>query len=288
MSESIGPDSSLDGAVALSWLPRGAGLRKAGPRRVGSTRALAAALVIVLAAATASAQSLPQSRGQSLLVAEVNAWQARYHENLPRIDQMRVALVEAAKTDPQVDTLVALAKVCFIFGDVRAKNPEEKLEGYDQGQKAAQRAVELAPNNAQAHFWHAINTARWGQTKGVMRSLFLLPAVKQEIKTVLELDPTFPPVYSLAGSLYIELPSLLGGDLDKGEEMFRKGLELDPRFTSARVGLGKALIKQSRLPEARRELEAVLAERAPANLADWTMKDSRRARELLESIKGKS
>jgi hypothetical protein len=64
--------------------------------------------------------------------------------------------------------------------------------------------------------------------------------------------------------------------------------ELDPRFTSARVGLGKALIKKSRLPEARRELEAVLEEKAPTNLADWTMKDSRRARELLESIRGKS
>jgi len=222
------------------------------------------------------------------LVAEVNAWQARYHENPARIDQMRVALVEAAKADPQVDTLIALAKVCFIFGDVRAKNREEKLEAYDQGQEAAQRAIELAPNNAEAHFWHGTNTARWGQTKGVVRSLFLLPTVKREIKTVLELDPTFPPVYSLAGSVYIEVPSLLGGDLDKGEEMFRKGLELDPRFTSARVGLGKALIKKSRLPEARHELEAVLDEKAPTNLADWTMKDSKRARELLESIKGKS
>jgi len=255
---------------------------------IKSARALAAALVLALAVATASAQSAPQPRVQSLLVTQVNAWQARYHENLAGIDQMRIALAEAAKTDPQIDTLIALAKVCFIFGDVRAKNPEEKLDAYDQGREAAQHAVKLAPNNAEAHFWHGTNTARWGQTKGVMRSLFLLPTVKREIKTVLELDPSFPPVYSLAGNVYIEVPSLLGGDLDKGEEMFRKALELDPRFTSARVGLGKALIKKSRLPEARRELEAVLEEKAPTNLADWTMKDSKRARELLESIKGKS
>jgi len=255
---------------------------------IRSGRVFRAALVVVLAAATASAQSPPQPRVQSPLVAEVNAWQARYHENLARIDQMRGALAEAAKTDPQVDTLVALAKVCFIFGDVRAANTEEKLEAYDEGREAARRAVELAPNNVEAHFWHGTNTARWGQAKGVTHSLFLLPSVRREIKTVLELDPTFPPVYSLAGSVYIEVPSLLGGDLDKGEAMFRKGLELDPRFTSARVGLGKALIKKSRLPEARRELEAVLEEKAPTNLADWTMKDSKRARELLESIKGKS
>jgi tetratricopeptide (TPR) repeat protein len=251
-------------------------------------RAVSAALVIALAAGTASAQSPAPARAPSALVAEVNAWQTRYHENPARIDQMRVALAEAAKADPQVDTLIALAKVCFIFGDVRTENPEEKLQAYDQGREAAKRAAERAPNNVEAHFWYGTNTARWAQTKGVMRSLFLLPTVKQEIKTVLELDPTFPPVYSLAGSVYIAVPGFLGGDVDKGEQMFRKGLELDPRFTSARVGLARALIKKSRLPEARRELEAVLAEKAPTSLADWTMKDSRRARELLESIKGKS
>ena len=111
--------------------------------------------------------------------------------------------------------------------------------------------------------------------------------VNQEIKTVLELDPAFLPVYSLAGSVYLAVPNLLGGDVDKAEEMCRKGLQLDPRFTSARVGLARALIRKNRMPEARRELEVVLEEKAPTSVADWTMKDSRRARELLESIKGK-
>ncbi len=245
-------------------------------------------LIPVLVIAVSAVSAWAQSGSQAALVAEVRAWTARYHENLPRIDQMRVALAEAVKSDPQVDTLIALAQVCFIWGDIRAKTPEEKLEAYDQGREAARRAVALAPRNPQAHFWYATNTARWGQTKGVVRSLFLLPTVKQEIEAVFELDPRFPPVYSLAGNVYVEVPGLFGGDLDKAEDMFRKGLQLDPKFTSARVGLAKALIKKSRLAEARRELQAVLDEKAPSNLADWTMKDSRRARELLESIKGKS
>ncbi len=249
-------------------------------RRANAFLALAAALVVVAAALPAWAQSP--------LAAELRVWSVRYHEQPQKIDELRAALEKAAQGDAQVDILLALAQACFINGDVRAKTPEEKLEAYDRGRQAAKRAMELAPKSAPARFWYGTNTGRWGQTKGVMRSLFLLPTVKQEIKTVLELDPTFPPVYSLAGSVYIAVPSFLGGDVDKGEEMFRKGLELDPRFTSARVGLARALIKMSRLPEARRELEAVLEEKAPTNLADWTMKDSRRARELLESIKGKS
>jgi len=238
------------------------------------------ALALLLGAATAWAQSP--------LAAEVRAWSARYHENPPRIDQMRAALAEALKTDSHVDNMIALAQVCFIWGDIRAKTSDEKLAAYDQGREAARRAVELAPRNPQAHFWYGTNTARWGQTKGVMRSLFLLPTVRQEIEIVMELDPKFPPVYSLAGNVYYEVPRFLGGDLDKAEEMFRKGLELNPRFTGARVGLARTLVKTGRVAEARRELEAVLDEKAPSNLADWTLKDSKRARELLESIKGKS
>jgi hypothetical protein len=50
------------------------------------------------------------------------------------------------------------------------------------------------------------------------------------------------------------------------------------------VGLSRTLVKQGRPAEARREAEAVLAERDPRNPADWTLKDSREARELLAAL----
>jgi tetratricopeptide (TPR) repeat protein len=224
---------------------------------------------------------------QSPIVAEVHAWTTRYHEDPTRIDQARAELARVVKVDPHVDDLVALAQVCFIWGDIRARSPDEKLDAYDQGRQAARRATELAPRNVLAHFWLGTNTARWGQTKG-LRALFVLPTIRREIATVLDLDPKFAPVYSLAGYVDFEVPSALGGDVDRAERMFRTGLGLDPRFTGMRVGLARTLIKKGRVAEARRELQAVLDERAPANLADWTMKDSRRARELLDSLQGRS
>ncbi len=239
-----------------------------------------AAILTLLIASTAWAESP--------LVGEVRASAARYHENPGRVDTLRAGLTEAVKTDPDVDTLVALAHICFIWGDVRARTPEEKLEAYEQGRQAAKRAMELAPRSVPAHFWYGTNTGRWGQTKGVVRSLFLLPTVKQEIETILQLDPSFAPGYALAGNVYYEVPALLGGDLDRAEQMFRKGLALAPRFTAMRVGLARTLIKKGRIPEARKELQAVLDEKAPDNLADWTMKDSRRARELLDALGDKS
>lgn len=243
-------------------------------------------LRIVLAALLLLAAA-PGAWGQSPLVAELEGFATRYHEDPPRLDRLREGLAQAAKADPRPENLVALARVCFIWGDIRAETREQKLEAYEQGRVAAQRAIELDPKNVAAHFWYGTNTGRWGQTKGVLRSLFLLPTVREEIQTILALDPKFPSVYALAGNVYYEVPGLFGGDLDKSEEMFRKGLELDPKYTGMRVGLAKTLIKKGRIAEARRELETVLAEKEPRNLADWTLKDSRDARALLESIKGK-
>lgn len=237
------------------------------------------AFVLLLAVAEAYAQSP--------LAAEVETLAFRYHENPARLDQVRAGLEEALKTDSHVKNLIALARVSFIWGDVRASTDEEKLKAYDRGREVAQRAMELEPRNALAHFWFATNSGRWGQTKGVMRSLFLLPTIKREIQTVIDLDPKYTGVYALAGNVYYVVPTLVGGDLDLSEEMFRKGLALDPKFTSMRVGLAKTLIKKNRAADARRELQAVLDERAPTNPAEWTLKDSKEARQLLESIKGR-
>jgi hypothetical protein len=62
----------------------------------------------------------------------------------------------------------------------------------------------------------------------------------------------------------------------------------DPRFTAMRVGLGKALIKLGRVTEAQRELQTVLDEKAPSDPADWAMRDTREARELLDALKSES
>ena len=239
------------------------------------------------ALALLAAAALP-AWAQSPLVAELRVWATRYHENPQKIDELRAALEQAAQKDAGLDTLLALSQVCFIYGDVRAKTPEEKLEAYDRGREIAKRAVELAPKSAAARFWYGTNTGRWGQTKGVMRSLFLLPTVKDAMEAALELDPAFAPAYALGGNIYYEVPGFVGGDLHRSEAMFRKGLELDPHNTNMRMGLARTLWKQGRAAEARREALTVLEEKAPSNPADWTVKDVPQAKALLDQIKERS
>ena len=212
---------------------------------------------------------------------------ARYHEDATAIERARDTLETALQRDRQVETMVMLSYVQFLYGDVRATTSDDKLAAYERGREIGRRAVELAPRSHDAHLWYAINTARWGQTKGIMRSLFLLPTVREEIDIILTLDPRSVRGHSLAGNVMLELPGLVGGDRAKAEEHFRKALATDPRFTVARVDLARALIAGGRYDEARRELQRVVAERAPTLVADWTAKDLPRARALIESIKDK-
>jgi len=241
-------------------------------------RVLALAVVTLLLATPAAAQT-PVESARALV--------ARYHENPANIDKARDLLEAALAKDRQPDTMVMLSYVYFLVGDVRAQSADDKLAAYDKGREMGKRAVELAPKNPEAHVWYGINTGRWGQTKGIMRSLFLLPTVREEVDATLALDPKNLRALALQGNVFFEVPRIAGGDREKAEAVFRKTLEIDPHFTNARIDLARVLIANSRYADARGELQKVLDEKTPQNIADWTAKDAPRARQLLESIKGK-
>ena len=202
-------------------------------------------------------------------------------------ERARDLLDAALAKERKVETMTMLSYVQFLIGDLRT-TAEDKLASYDRGREIGQRAVELAPRSHDAHLWFAINTARWGETKGVLRSLFLLPTIRQELETLLELDPRSVRAHILVGNVLLEVPGFAGGDRAKAEEHLKKALEIDPRFTNARVDLARVYIADARYADARRELQQVVGETRPSVIADWTMKDAPRARKLLESIKDRT
>ncbi|HWC05317.1 MAG TPA: tetratricopeptide repeat protein [Methylomirabilota bacterium] len=236
-------------------------------------KGLCGTVLLLALAVTASARSP--------FVAELDTLATRYHENPARLDVVKDGLAQATPQEPDPESWIALARACFIWGDVRATTDEEKLAAYSQGREAGRRAIELAPRNALAHLFYGINTGRWGQTRGVLRSLFLLSELRETIRQTLDLDPTLAAAYALAGNVDYEVPAMFGGSLERAEGYFRRGLGLDPHFTALRLGLGKVLRKQGRVAEAQQELRAVLDEAAPTNPAEWSTRDAPQARTLL-------
>jgi tetratricopeptide (TPR) repeat protein len=242
---------------------------------------LAALLLLGVFAPGAAQPATPAETARAML--------RQYHDDPTRIDRARDLLEAhvARGGTPDVPTLLALARAWFLFGEQRAKSEDYRIAAYARARDYAKRATELAPKNADAHLWYAITLGTWSQAKGLLRSALALRNLRREVDTVLRLDPDNIEAHIMAGSIARELPVVLGGDRKEAEEHFQTARRLDPRLTGVRIELAQLYINMGRYAEARRELEAVLAERAPTDRPRWTLKEAPRARQMLESIRGK-
>ena len=206
------------------------------------------------------------------------------YQNLNRAIEKLDNILE--KTPNNIEALILLSHVWLIYGDVVTKDTIEKLNAYEKGRDIAKKAIELSPKNPNGHFWHIANIGRWGQTKGVLRSLFLVRKLKEELNLILQLNPEYVPALDVYGVLYYELPRFFGGDLELAERYLRSAIELEPHLTILRVDLARVLIKRHRNEEAINELNKVLEEKKPKVYADWYVKDRKDAEELIVEIKG--
>jgi tetratricopeptide (TPR) repeat protein len=239
-------------------------------------------LAFVLAGRALSAWATPNA-------AVLEVWKdvTTFHEDLARIDRARDLLENEVARRPSLEALLLLSWVHLIWADYRAPDVSAKLASYERGRDVAQRAIDMAPRSPDAHLWYAANLGRWAITKGKLRVAFLLSTMKREIQTVLDLDPNHVPGLALAGSFYLEVPGVFGGDVPRAEGYLRKALSLDPHFTRARVELARCLIEEGRYDEARQQLKAVIDERRPSYIADWVMKHKPTAERLLAEIRAK-
>ena len=213
----------------------------------------------------------------------------QYQDDPARIDRARDLLEAhlARGGTADVPTLLALARAWFLFAEERARSEDDKIAAYAKARDYAKRATDLAPRSADAHLWYAITLGSWSQAKGLLRSALDFRELRREVDVVLRLEPDNIEAHIMAGSIARELPVVLGGDRREAEAHFKTAQRLDPRLTGVRIELAQLYINMGRYAEARRELEAVLAERTPTDRPRWTLKEAPRARQLLESIRDK-
>jgi tetratricopeptide (TPR) repeat protein len=201
-----------------------------------------------------------------------NAWKvfSTYHEDTANIDETVSLTEEILKRDPSnVPALVFLSRVWLTYGYVKARTKDELIRVFENGKDAAEKAIEIEPGNADAHFFYVANLASLGDTKGLFNSLFMLPEVRRELETVLEIDPNHVNGLAMTGALYLYLPSMLGGDLHISEVYLKRSISLDPHVSSAGLYLALNLKKQKKYGEALDVLRGILDDRNPSFYPDW-------------------
>ncbi|MEW6143881.1 MAG: hypothetical protein AB1598_02570 [Thermodesulfobacteriota bacterium] len=220
--------------------------------------------------ASVSARNTPA--GYDPAPALENAWEVfgAYHEDTGNIDEAVSITEEILRRDPSnVPALVFLSRVWLTYGYVKARTKDELIRVFENGKDAAEKAIEIDSGNADAHFFYVANLASLGDTKGLFNSLFMLPEVRRELETVLEIDPNHVNGLAMTGALYLYLPSMLGGDLHISEVYLKRSISLDPHVSSAGLYLALNLKKQKRYDEALEVLRGIINDRNPSFYPDW-------------------
>jgi tetratricopeptide (TPR) repeat protein len=168
---------------------------------------------------------------------------AQFSESLDRVDELideeepdaaisDLESLEATASTPaeRAEVYWRMASALLMRGDQRkdaGAGDDELLEIYAEGEEYGRRAVEADPQNHLGYYWESANIGRWGQTKGVLNSLFRAPDMRDLLSEAITREPDFPESYYVLGQLYAKVPGVVSfGNTEYAVSLGRKSVDL--------------------------------------------------------------
>jgi tetratricopeptide (TPR) repeat protein len=182
------------------------------------------------------------------------------------------------------DLYLALAQVYMDLADDLFTDNGDRRSAYEEGAKAAERAMELQDSSAQAHFLYAANLGSAERIKGLTYAAMRVKEIKQHVARAIELDPTHAQALQMMGGLLMELPWFLGGDKKHAQGYLERAVAADGNFTNARILLAKLYKNQNRIDEAKEQLKAVIHAEHPHYPYAWARKFKPEAERMLQEL----
>ena len=110
---------------------------------------------------------------------------------------------------------------------------KEKLKFFRRGATLAETIVELVTESetpdeellSWALYWRGVYLSKFGQTKGVLKSLGLAPDVKGAMKRIIEMgyeDINYYGTHRILGRIFYKIPGFLGGSKKKANVYLEK------------------------------------------------------------------
>lgn len=175
-----------------------------------------------------------------------------------------------------------MARLEYWIGDHTPDN-DAKKQIFQKGIDYAKKAIALEPNKADGHFWLGVNYGVYGEAKGVLKSLFLVSPIKDEMKRLLEIDPAYDRggADRILGRVYYEVPGIFGGSKKKSLEHLLKAVDYGPRVGLNLLYLADTYIALGRPADARKTLETILTMEPMPDLLPETAEERQQAQEKL-------
>jgi len=152
-----------------------------------------------------------------------------------------------------------LARAAFYVGD-HTDNDSERDDMFREGIEAGKAAIELQPDKPDGHFW--LGACYGGSAAhSTLAGLSSFRDIRDEMNAVLKIDESYEGYSSYLGlgRLYLEAPTVLGGNSKLAIEYLEKGLKLNPNHTMMRAELAQAYAANHREAEAKKEIQTVLS-----------------------------
>lgn len=133
-----------------------------------------------------------------------------------------------------------------------AQNRPTRVAHFEKGQRLGEQAVALDDRSSEAHFSLFCNLGELMRIDGEISvsSVMGFRRMMHELDRTLELAPDHLDALSARGTFLVRLPSLLGGDPDRGEQLLQYVIKQEPLAVNARLSLAKSYCNRGRHQEA--------------------------------------
>ena len=159
----------------------------------------------------------------------IQAWQAYHRGDFAAAVDLAADAGEAGH--------VVINKASGIYADYLEEDEETKKAIYQHGIKRAEAAIELDPENANAHYFHAFHLGRYSQSISIAKALSqgLGGKIQKSLQQALELAPEHAEAHTAMGLYHAEIISKVGklvgsmtygASADKAIEHFKQSIEL--------------------------------------------------------------
>ena len=165
----------------------------------------------------------------------------------------------AAETiENKYDVNWKMSRIFYYIGNHTADKKEQQ-EIFSQAIALAEKAIALEPGKPDGHYWLAVNNGKFGESKGVMKSLGLVKPIKESLNTVIKLDRSYEEggADRVLGRVFFKVPGIAGGDKDESLKHLLKSIEYGPNDPVTLLYLGETYLALKEIDKARKALDTV-------------------------------
>ncbi|MFC2169147.1 tetratricopeptide repeat protein [Acidobacteriota bacterium] len=202
------------------------------------------------------------------------------------LDDYKKALESAAD---KYEAYWKISRILYFIG-FHTESKKEKKVIFAQGIDYATKAIGLEPEKSDGHYWLGVNNGKYGEAKGILKSLALVKPIKRSMNKVIELDHSYEDggPDRVLGRVFFKVPGFAGGSKKKSLEHLLKSKELGPEDALTRIYLADTFLSLKEVEKARQELEYVLSMEPDPKWVSGVDECKVEAKQLLEKKKFKT